>query len=304
VKTGRTVNFAIAFFCLGTVSVSFAFRSVGAWSNGGFSTDPSDPRYGTHDWLAHHALDWVPDDLDFWVRDNLGVYLYGTELPDNRNAPLGDGIGDTMLHHVYYRSTGRLQDDASAKRAQEAYQNTLSHLISRDYRAAAKWMGITAHYVADMAVFGHVMGSATDWGSEKHHSDYENWVNSRTDNYSSSFTSYLTFDRALESISAHDAALKLAHDTTFDDSGKGRTAKWMDDQYDTDNALFKERVGESLNLATNLIAEVIYGASAAAGIPEFTMPLIVLGLSLVAVVVLGRRKQACRPPVKPSWDST
>jgi len=246
----------------------------------------------------------VPDDLDFWVRDNLGVYLYGTELPDNRNAPLGDGIGDTMLHHVYYRSTGRLQDDASAKRAQEAYQNTLSHLISRDYRAAAKWMGITAHYVADMAVFGHVMGSATDWGSEKHHSDYENWVNSRTDNYSSSFTSYLTFDRALESISAHDAALKLAHDTTFDDSGKGRTAKWMDDQYDTDNALFKERVGESLNLATNLIAEVIYGASAAAGIPEFTMPLIVLGLSLVAVVVLGRRKQACRPPVKPSWDST
>ncbi|MGB9671951.1 MAG: hypothetical protein ACPLZY_02255 [Candidatus Norongarragalinales archaeon] len=35
--------------------------SANAWSNGGFSDDPSNPDYGTHDWIAHHALDWLPD---------------------------------------------------------------------------------------------------------------------------------------------------------------------------------------------------------------------------------------------------
>jgi len=34
---------------------------VWAWSNGGFSADPSNPDYGTHDWIAQHALDWMPD---------------------------------------------------------------------------------------------------------------------------------------------------------------------------------------------------------------------------------------------------
>jgi hypothetical protein len=284
----------MAFFYLTTISASLVAPSAEAWSNGGFSTDPSAPKYGTHDWLAHHALDWIPDDSDFWIRDNLAVYLYGTELPDNKNAPLGDGIGDTIFHHVYYRSTGQLQDDASGRRAREACQESLSYIISRDYRNAAKWMGIAVHYIADIAVFGHVMGSSTDWGSEKHHSDYETWVNSRTDNYSSSFMTYLRFDGSLESISAYDAALKLSHDTTFDDSGKGRTAKWMDDNYDTDNAPFKDRVGESLNLATNLLAEVIYGTSDAAGIPEFTMPATALGLSLIVAIVLIRKKRASK----------
>ncbi len=31
-----------------------------AWSNGGYSADPTNPDYGTHDWLAEHALDWLP----------------------------------------------------------------------------------------------------------------------------------------------------------------------------------------------------------------------------------------------------
>lgn len=29
-----------------------------AWSNGGYSSDPTHPDYGTHDWIAQHALDW------------------------------------------------------------------------------------------------------------------------------------------------------------------------------------------------------------------------------------------------------
>jgi len=237
------------------------FFSVSAWSNGGYSSDPSSPDYGTHDWLAHHALDLVPDNLDFWIRDNFAMYLYGTELPDNGEATLGDGIGDTYLHHVYLYSDGRLQDDSSARRAREAYDQVLSYLTVKDYGNAAKLMGVAFHYISDLAAFGHVMGSGTDWGSEKHHSDYEQWVNGRTDRYDSSFAVYLNFDGKLETFSAYDASLKLAWDTTFDNTGKGRTAKWMDDNYNPENPFYQERIGESLNLAVNLIADIIYSIS-------------------------------------------
>jgi hypothetical protein len=233
---------------------------VEAWSNGGYSSDPLNPKYGTHDWIAQHALDWVPDSQDFWIRSNLAIYLYGTELPDNPNAPLNDGIGDSFNHHIYYRITGELQDDVSARRAQECYDQSVSFLLQRDFYNAAKWMGIATHYIADVAVFGHVMGSGTDWGSEIHHSDYETWINGLTQTYSSSFTTYLRFDGRLDSISARDASLALARDTTFDLSLKGHTCKWMDLNYDISNTAFQGRAGESINLAVNLIAEVIASA--------------------------------------------
>jgi len=231
---------------------------VHSWSNGGDSADPNNPDYGTHDWLAHHALDFVPDNMDFWIRDNLAVYLYGTELPDNAKAVLGDGIGDKSLHHVYYRSDGRLQDNASARRARESCDRVISYLATRDYGNAAKWMGVTSHYIADLAVFGHVMGSSTDWGSEKHHDDYEDWVNVRTNRYDSAFVTYLRFDGRLDAITAYDVALRLAMDTTFDSTGKERTAKWMDDNYAPANPSYQERIGESLSLAVNLLVDVIY----------------------------------------------
>jgi len=249
------------FFCLTILIASVSLVPVRAWSNGGWSTDPNNPDYGTHDWLAHHALDWVPDSLDFWIRNNLAIYLYGTELPDNSKAVLGDGIGDTSLHHIYYRASGQLQDDASARRAREARDQVLSYLTVRDYAKAAKWMGVASHYICDLAVFGHVMGSVTDWGSEKHHSDYEEWVNYRTNRYDSQFTVYLKFDGKLETTSAYDVTLQLARDTTFDNTGKGRTAKWMDDNYNPASPSYQERIGESLNLAVNLLADVMYSIS-------------------------------------------
>lgn len=56
-------------------------RPVASWSNGGFSTDPAHPEYGTHDFIAQHALDWAPTESSLWLRSNLAAYLYGTELP-------------------------------------------------------------------------------------------------------------------------------------------------------------------------------------------------------------------------------
>jgi hypothetical protein len=54
-----------------------------AYSNGGYSADPSDPDYGTHDYIAQHALDWLPINEKRYISDNLDDYLYGSELPDN-----------------------------------------------------------------------------------------------------------------------------------------------------------------------------------------------------------------------------
>ena len=284
----------LATLVLGLATPCVFTRQTFGWSNGGFSTDPNNPDYGTHDFIAHHTLDYVPDDLDFWLRENLQAYLYGTELPDNRNAPLGDGIGDTMLHHVYYFVSGQLQDDSSARRAQASYEQTLTYLMSGDYRNAAKWMGVTSHYVADLAVFGHVMGKSTDWGAEKHHSDYEDWANSNTNSYDAPFKTCLVFDGKLAEITAYQATLTLAHDTTFDDSDKGHTAKWMDSTYNPASPEFKARTCESIALSVNLVADVIYTAAKATNIPEFQSaiaPLIIILVLLTVVVTIRKYKR-------------
>lgn len=261
-----------------------------AWSNGGFSSDPNNPDYGTHDFLAEHALDYVPDDLDFWLRENRKIYLYGTELPDNKNPPLGDGIGDTTFHHVYYFANGQLQDDSAAQRAQQSYQQALNYLAAGNYTSAAKWMGITSHYVDDLAVFGHVMGQSTDWGAEIHHSDYETWVNRNSNSYDAPFKTCLTFDGKPNQTSAYDAALRIAHDTTFDDTGKGHTAKWMDENYNPNNSTFQARVCEDLNLSVNVLANLIYSISTTVGVFEWSQPTLLVGVALTLSVIILRRK--------------
>lgn len=223
------------------------------WSNGGYSADPTQPDYGTHDWIAQHALDFLPDNEKQYITSNLAVYLYGTELPDNSQTV--DGIGDTGKHHIYYYSNGSLQDDASAKRASEEYQKTLAYLKNGDNANASKEAGILTHYIADMAVFSHTMGAKTDWGTEIHHSDYENHVNSQTGTYNSSLE-LLRFDGALANVSAYNAALNLARDTTFGNGSYG--CSWMDANYNWSNPTFSARNGESLNLAVNTVADVLH----------------------------------------------
>jgi len=245
----------LSLIILGFLLASRPLCSSYGWSNGGYSDDPSSPKYGTHDWIAQHALDWLPDEEKSFIVSNLATYLYGTELPDNNRAP--DGIGDTRMHHVYYRADHSLQDDASAKRAQEEFELAVSLYLSGDVSGAVKRLGAMTHYVSDMAVFAHVMGSLTDWGSEEHHSDYEDYVNRKTSSYSSEFNVFLSFDGTLDTVSAYDATLKLAFDTTFD-ADAGLTCVWMDRNYDWSNPVFRKRCGESLNLAVNLLTDVLH----------------------------------------------
>jgi hypothetical protein len=182
-------------------------------------------------------------------------FLYGTELPDNGGA--SEGIGDTSKHHVYFFANGLVQDDASAQRAQQEQNNAVNLFKAGDLTGAAKRLGMMTHYISDVGVFGHVMSSVTDWGAETHHSDYEDYVNDRTNIYASEFSSFLTFDGNLENISAYDAAVMLANDTTFDGGG-GQACVWMNQNYNWADPVFRNRCGESLNLATNLVADALH----------------------------------------------
>jgi hypothetical protein len=243
---------ALACLALTTASSGQAL----AWSNGGYSANPADQDYGTHDWIAQHALDWLPAQEKQFFESYLASYLYGTELPDNANTP--EGVGDTAKHHVYFCANGSLQDDASAVRAQQEYANAQVSFAAGNLSAAAEHLGMVTHYVADLAVFGHVMGAPTAWDAENHHSDYEDYVFARTESYtSSSFDGYLLFDGSLMCESAYDAAVAVARDTAFD-GAEGLTCTWMDTHYNWSDPAFKSRCGESLNLATNTMADVLH----------------------------------------------
>ena len=282
--------FAILF--LGSLLMTNS-AGVSGWSNGGYSADPSHPDYGTHDWIAEHALDWLPQQEKQFLLDNKASFLYGTELPDNNQAP--DGIGDTTKHHVYYLADESLQDDVAADRAQEEYVNAVNFFNAGNWGEAAKRLGVVTHYIADMAVFGHVMGAATTWGAEAHHSDYEQYVLTRTDNYADEFNVFLAYDGNLDETSAYNATLTLAYNTTFDVDG-GLTCVWMDQHYNWNDAAFKNRCGESLNLAVNLIAEILHSFYIEAIIPEFPAWIILpLLLSATLTAIITCRKLTHKP---------
>ena len=272
--------------------VGFGATRVSGWSNGGYSADPSNPDYGTHDWIAEHALDWLPLQEKQFLLDNKASFLYGTELPDNNQAP--DGIGDTTKHHIYFFADDSVQDDAAADRAEAEYVNAVNFFNAGKLGEAAKRLGMVTHYIADMAVFGHVMGASTAWGAETHHSDYETYVQDHTGSYASEFNSFLVFDGSLSEISAYDAALTLANDTTFDVDGD-LTCVWMDRHYNWNDATFRNRCGESLNLAVNLIADVLHSFYTEAVIPESPAWTILPILMIATLFVIAVKKKDLFP---------
>jgi len=245
------------------VIISIASQTA-AWSNGGYSSDPADPDYGTHDWIAEHALVWLPMSEKKYIVDNKFAYLYGTELPDNNVAP--DGIGDQNLHHVYYHSDHSLQDNATALRASHEFNVARTYLGASSFQLAAKTAGIMSGYLTDVAVFGHVMGSGTDWGAESNHSEYEDAVGVSMTSYASNvFDRYLAFDGMLDHVTAYEATLSLARNTTFGDGAAMKDCVWMNNSYDWSNPLFKDSAGASLNRAVNVLADVLHSLAVDAG---------------------------------------
>ena len=92
-----------------------------------------------------------------------------------------------------------------------------------------------------------------------HHSDYESYVQRRTDNYTSAaFDPYIIFDGSLANVTAYGATIWIANDTTFDTDGEGHGCVWMDAHYNWSDPEFRDECGESLNLAVNAVADVLH----------------------------------------------
>lgn len=248
-----------------------------AWSNGGYSADPDNPDYGTHDWVAEHALDWLPVGEKYWI--NIPAYLLGTELPDNPNSSIG-GIGDTAKHHMYFwKNNGTVQDDAAAVRAQEEYDSALFLLQGGDYRNASIHAGAMTHYISDIAVWCHVMGAGTDWGPESNHSNYESYVNSRTSSYSApEFAQYLWFDNSLPLAYAYESVGQVAMRTTYGWDGGGddvMNCTWMNEHYNWANETFYLSSVHSLNNAINHIADLLHTLAIQGGAVREYAPVII-----------------------------
>ncbi|HID90346.1 TPA: hypothetical protein EYP44_00095, partial [Candidatus Bathyarchaeota archaeon] len=221
----------------------------GATAATAIAPPPAAPDYGTHDWIAERAKDWLPAAEREWIDEWLHWFLYGTEYPDNADAAYGatSGYGDTSEHHVYYSDEGSVLDDSAAVRAREEFCKALDALREGKHDVAAIYAGAMTHYIADLAVFAHVMTG------EAHHGDYEGYVERHRDE----FERYLEFDGELDVISAYDAAIELGWDTYGDDGGP-YTALWMDTNYNWSDPAFRDRCGESINLGVNYIADVLH----------------------------------------------
>lgn len=221
-------------------------QSASGWGNGGYSADPDNPDYGTHDGIADLALTISDANISFLQSTYRTQFLLGTEAPDNP-----DYVGDTGNHHVYYYSSGQLQDDKAAVRAAAIYAEGLAKLRSGDLSGAAFLIGEMSHYIADVGVFGHTMGSRTDWGTEIHHSDYEKWFDGMIADYS------LPSTIAPTPKDAYTATLQLAKTITFGESSV-RSNVWMDANYDWSDTLeFVPSAKGSLDLAVQAVASVI-----------------------------------------------
>jgi hypothetical protein len=269
--------------------------NVHGWSNGGYSSDESNPDYGTHDWIADAALQLQTRDVAFLKTTFHNQYLLGTEAPDNP-----DFIGDTGSHHVYYRANGTLQDDACAERARAIYESALQYLKAKDFEHASFEMGAMVHYISDVGVFGHTMGSTTDWGSETHHSDYEDYMNSVAS--SMSFPTSIL----LGNKDAYNATLDLARDITFGNGtlpGIWSNVK-MDNNYNWNNKSFHASASSSLNESAMTVASAINHILIESGLPAQSLPpqadnssiIIILGGviaggSAVAITIHWRRKR-------------
>ncbi|MEM4265217.1 MAG: fibronectin type III domain-containing protein, partial [Thermoplasmata archaeon] len=111
-------------------------------------------------------------------------------------------------------------------------------------------IGAMSHYISDVGVFGHTMGSGTDWGSEAHHSDYESAFESLIGSLE------LPSGITLEDLPAYDATLGLAKDVTF---GKGdiKPNVWMDSNYLWTNPEFEASALASLYASVEAVAAAI-----------------------------------------------
>lgn len=253
------------------------------WFNGSYqnneiwdySTNFSSPNYGTHDWIADHAMNLLPSYERIWIQKNYNAFLLGTEAPDNASLDyLGTntGYGDFSQHVVNYGSSGNVTNDAAARRAQEEYNKAATNLPWNE-QLGAYYAGSMIHYISDVAVFAHVMGGSSFLGNASHHAEFERGVETYTKSYNGGkFEKYIVAPSSLSEATAYDSALQVGKVTTFG-YGNTKPAAWMNSNFPLSgdtwnvaaNAAYTDSVGDSLYRAVVASAKVLHTLATHAG---------------------------------------
>ncbi len=241
-KMSYMVVIGLIIFIFATISVT----AMEEWYDGGFSSDPNHPRYGQHDFILQKAIDMLPPETKQKI-DIIPMY-YGTELPDCITGIYC--INDQYNHNVYYYANGNIQRDRSAIRSKQEYNLAQSYLQNGDRYNFSLRIGTMGHYISDLSVFAHTMGYGTHWGSAVHEAEYEQYAERHLDLWDTHF------DGKFERISAYDAALRMAKETTFDNGIY--TNVWMDRNYNWSNPNFVSRTRYLINYNVNILTDVIY----------------------------------------------
>lgn len=256
----------IAAFVKSLAIAVLLINSAYAWNNGPsgntLTDDPSecaDPPYGTHDWIADHALAILPKEEQKWLSQYKSYFLLGTEAPDNSKIPEicgtpNTGYGDKGGGHHSVRWDIRFKKmtrAGAALRAQDEYVKASKAFNARKFKDAAYYLGAMSHYIADVSSFPHSSDNNTN------HSSYENWVARATTKFES--PRYKVSEAQVVKRTPYDAIESVSMAVA-----KGNTEiltpeeadSFYEDNKDADE--LKISVGASLNLAVHETANVLH----------------------------------------------
>ncbi len=274
------------------LSVALAASPALAWDNGGKTRTKTRPAYGTHDWIAEQALQFLPLEERVLIETHRNAYLLGTGAPDNKSEAvkavgkqLAQGYGDKRRHNNCYTEDGQIlidswtgtPQDFASRRAQEEAEKCRVALRQGNYELAAFYAGTTTHYISDLANWAHVISFYSLYPAEDplRHAEFERSVektiayNTETRTYgSTTFSAHISFDGELEIMNAYDASLRVGWQThcgetysctQMQDSlpmGKHGNGGYVD--CDNWSSAYKQETGHALNRAVNAIAAVLH----------------------------------------------
>jgi hypothetical protein len=120
-----------------------------------------------------------------------------------------------------------------------------------DASAAAFYLGAMAHYIGDVAQYGHAIPS------EQHHSAYEGWVSKRTDGFDAGHFEPYIIPNGLVRRSAYTAVKRISL-VTARGEGPILSAVAMDKRFANKDQVYLDSVGHALNLGVNELADVLH----------------------------------------------
>ena len=272
-----------------------------AWNNGSPGEVYYGVKYGGHDWIAHKANTFLPAVNQTWLNIYFTIYLMGTEAPDNSGLSYNSlsGYGDTSLHNANY--TVGSENTNAPTRAQQEYDKALDALQHGKYDEGAWYAGAMTHYIADLAVWGHVLDN------ESVHSNYESSANNKMDTPLESYFQ-VTFDGSYDGITAFSASYEVGNETWHGDSSYQYNAYWMDNNYhafdgDHPDDAFEQRGEYLLGLAVNKITDMLYNLSAYYNstiltapppIPSFEIIITMFTLTFMIGIIIVKRKMSIK----------